>query len=375
LETALKNNHDEPSLFLNFAKALLAAKERPAEAISAARRVLELDPTWIEAHALLAEALYARGEFNDALAAYQDALETNLIEDPDWSTRLSIGLGNVALALEQPDIAIATLQEAANASPKDPLIVSILSEAYQAAGFTQEGIEAARSALRLALDDLDTLVWFSAQALKWIGEKINNDKDGTGSKDIPWSVSLQVQVEALNALNHAIQIAPEKTDLRVRLGLLQMKSGEKLDAIETLRAVASDQHAGVDDLHTAAQLLLELDEAGSATACLERAIQIHSSTSNIRGEIGKSLLQNLVKAYHKAGNILAALETLESALSFAPEDVSLYFIKAELLLSQNRLQDALECLSQALELAPESLESINLRRKAAVVLRAAGKPA
>jgi tetratricopeptide (TPR) repeat protein len=373
LEAALKTSSDDPSLHLDFAKALLAVKERPGEAIAAARRVLELDSTRIEAHALLAEALYARGEFNEALTAYQDALETNLIEDPDWSTRLSVGLGNVALALEQPDIAIATLQEAANAAPKDPLIVRILSEAYQAAGFIQEGIEAARSALRLALDDLDTLIWFSGQALKWINERIISESDGTNQKGIPWSVSLQVQVEALNALNHAIQIAPDKTDLRVRLGLLQMKSGEKLDAIETLGAVVSDEHASVDDLQKTAQYLIELDEPGGAISCLERAIQMHSSTSNIKGEIGKSLLRSLVNAYHKAGNILAALETLENALTFSPEDVSLYLAKADLLLSQNRIQDSLECLNQALELAPESDESRKLRRKAAVILRTAGK--
>lgn len=373
LEMALKNDRDNPSLNLDFAKALLAVKERPAEAISAARRVLELAPTLIEAHALLAEALFTRGEFNDALTAYQDALETNLIEDPDWSTRLSIGLGNVALALEQPDIAIATLQEAANAAPQDPLIVRILSEAYQAAGFIEEGIQAARSALRLALDDLDTLVWFSGQALKWIGEKINPEAETTNRKDIPWSVRLQVQVEALNALNHAIQIAPDRTDLRVRLGLLQLKAEEKLDAVETLRAVSSDEHAKIDDLQKAAGYLLELNETGAAVACLERALQMQSSTKNVNGQAGKSLLQDLVGAYRKAGNILAALESLENALSFSPEDVSLYHTKADLMLSQGQLQDALECLNLALGLAPESDETRKLRRKIAIVLRAAGK--
>jgi tetratricopeptide (TPR) repeat protein len=373
LEYALKTEDDNPSLYLDFAKALLAVKERPGEAISAARRVLELAPMMIEAHALLAEALFSRGEFNEALAAYQSALETNLVENPDWSTRLSVGLGNVALALEQPDIAIATLREAANAAPQDPMIVRILSEAYQAAGLIEEGIQAARSALRLALDDLDTLIWFTSQALKWISENIIPEGETTNRKDLPWSVSLQVQVEALNALNHAIQIAPDRTDLRVRLGLLQLKAGEKTNSLETLRSVAFDDHAQVQDLQQAARYLLELDDADTAVSCLERAILIHQNKTSSLGEAGKSLLKDLVLSYYKAGNIIAALETLEKALTFSPEDVSLYHTKADLLLSQGRLQNAMESLNSALELSPENKESIKLRRKAALALRSAGK--
>jgi tetratricopeptide (TPR) repeat protein len=60
----------------------------------------------------LAEAYEANGQFDSAIRYYSLALETTFPLEENWKTRLSLGMGRVALALNQPEIAIAALQEA-----------------------------------------------------------------------------------------------------------------------------------------------------------------------------------------------------------------------------------------------------------------------
>ncbi len=72
-----------------------------------------------EACALLAEAYTALGDWDKAMEAYRKALEEPANRETNKQTRLSLGLGLVALKLEQPEMAVAALQEAAQSEPDE----------------------------------------------------------------------------------------------------------------------------------------------------------------------------------------------------------------------------------------------------------------
>jgi tetratricopeptide (TPR) repeat protein len=212
---------DNLSAHLDYATAILSVRENPQEAIASLRRVQELSPDHIQAQALLAEALAENNELTDALHAYQTVLETDLVEDPAWCSRISLGLGRTALALQQPDIAIAALQEASLADPQNPQIPCTLAEAYYAAGLLEDALQTARIGLGLALEDLDVLIWFAEKAIQWIGGN-NKAKASFSTDTVSSELIAQVRTEALNTLTRAIQLAPQRTDLLIRLGRIQL---------------------------------------------------------------------------------------------------------------------------------------------------------
>jgi tetratricopeptide (TPR) repeat protein len=373
LAYVLQLDPDCLSAHFDYANALLASKTQPKEAVASLRKVLELSPGHMQAQALLAEALAEDNELKLALRAYQTSLETDLVEDPEWCSRISLGLGKVALALNQPDIAIAALQEASLADPKNPQIPCTLAEAYYAAGLLEDSLQTARIGLGLALEDLDILIWFAEKAIEWVG-KPSLEQAGSFQKTVSTDLAYQVRTEALNTLTRALQLAPHRTDLLIRLGKVQLQIEDQQSALETFRSILSAERASSEDLHQAAKHLLNLKDPHSAVACLERAIHL---TGYTRGEaFGKEeftdIAYTLVGAYQQAGNTQAALTLLDQAISHYPGDVSLWSTKANLLLEQGRPQEALASLEDAINIQPDGENAPDLHKRAAGILRATG---
>ena len=364
---------DNLSAHLDYATALLSVREKPTQAIASLRRVQELSPGHIHAQALLAEALAENNELNDALHAYQIVLETDLVEDPAWCSRISLGLGRTALALQQPDIAIAALQEASLADPNNPQIPCTLAEAYYAAGLLEDALQTARVGLGMALEDLDILIWFAEKAIQWIGSS-DGVKDGFSPDTVSSELINQVRTEALNTLTRALQLAPQRTDLLIRVGRIQLLIEDTSAALESFQKVLLAQVASIDDLHQAAEYLLALGNPHSAVECLERAV---TQSGYTKGEVFgvdryACLAHTLIKAYQQAGNAKAALSTLDQAISHYPTDVSLHNAKANILLELGRPQEALASLEEALQGQPDGLNAPDLHKQAASILRSTG---
>jgi tetratricopeptide (TPR) repeat protein len=416
LEIVLQSNPSTPEPYLNYARSLLAlvgksdqavAGDEPLcaeQAIPPLRKALELAPGFAEARALLAEALAASGDLLSAMEAYRQALDSHLSQEPVWQTRLSLGLGQVALKIGQIETAIASLQEANQADPLNPEIQRALSEAFDAAGLTEDALQAARAAILLAPEDIDLLVWFAEQALEL------RARSGTAA--------YQAQQEAISALNRAASIAPYRSDLLIRMGQIQIQAGDPKAAratFKTLAAQASDQapaDRNVSDLYQAAKNLLRLDDAPGAAACLDLALQSgllrhdrrHTERPVPPASAGSpdllALLTDLASARHQAGDHQSALNALDQAIAIAPDQASLYLDKADLHLEINashpnrdtpspaqdsspsseqdeemsieeadHIQSALHCLETALELDPDDP---SLFQRAALIQRMAG---
>ena len=140
-------------------------------------------------------------------------------------------MGRVTLALGQYETSLAAIQESAQIDPENPVAYCYLAEAYLAAGLLQDSVQAARTALGMKPDDLETMVWFATHIYTLPGIKGANQAE--------------LRNEASSILHRAVHLAPNRTDLIVRMGQWQLNSGEDQSARQTfLRLVdlgAADQ--------------------------------------------------------------------------------------------------------------------------------------
>lgn len=354
LRRLLETQPEDPANSLELARALIAIQKSPDEAIRCLDYVLTTDYKTSEARGLLAEALHLQGDYASALKAYQAAMETDLVSNPDWCSRLSLGLGKTALAMNQPEIAIAALEEASQADPQNPLIARSLCSAFQATGLDGDALQAARLAVRLAPDDVEILTWFAETIV-----------------GLPSSEPAQVRTEATNAFSRAVALQPGAPGLILRQGKVQLLAGDSSAAAATFRRLAAEEKASSEELRQAALYLLDLSDAPGAVACLEKALHMSGSSAyETSGPDGIPLA--LINAYNRTSNPQAALAVLEQTLDRSPADPALLKLKADLLVELGRPAEALACVQDAIQLDPSSEWVSELHLQAACISRGMG---
>lgn len=317
-----------------------------------------------EARALLAEAYAAAGEWSQAMEAYRRALDDPYNRQTETQMRLSAGLGMVALKLDQPEIAIAALQEAIQAQPLNAELQRSLSEAYLASGLAEDAFQAACAAWDLQPEDLNTVNWFICQAQRLL------EKPGVKK-------SLLVE-RSIRALEAASRNEPERADHLTRLANLQMEMGDKPGALQTLRRLGGLEGdfsgVSVDDLRHCAQSARQLGDSSLAIDLLNRALLLHSKADHAAEDAQSTnavveVLCDLATTYQGVGEDEKALQMIEQALALNEANPPLLAQKAELHHRLGDLQSALDSIRTAVELSPRDPE---LRRHAAILLRHRG---
>ncbi len=363
LKVIVKSKPESPTPYLEYARALLAADEQPQRALTLLNHVLKssenMPAVSQEAQALLGEAYAAAGNLAKAREAFRQALDSPIAQEPSWRARLSMGFGKVNLLLGQVETALAALQEAVSFGSQDARIHRSLSEAYLESGLITESFQAAHEALKLEPSDLANLTWFVSQALR-IHEQ-------------PGGIQLTAEEDAIQALKRATQLAPERGDLLIRLGELELREGNSQAALDAFNRLAAIPKALDSDLYQAAIQLRQLGSSEQAILFLERAV---SEKRDENGQFRENsldalapvdLLIELSSAYRQIGHYEAALKTLDETINLKPGDANLYVSKADLLLQAGEPQEAQAIIQKALEINPADA---GLHHKAAIILRA-----
>lgn len=276
--------------------------------------------------ALLAEAYAADAQLGRALKTYSTVLETPLGEDDYWRVRLVMGLGQTALMNNQPEIAIASLQPLKDYIADNPEFHRILSEAYHAMGFVEEGLASARRVIKLAPHDINLLSWYAEKALA-----VGNSQ------------------EASSILKRAIELDPSRSDLVLMLGKSLINLGETQSAIDILHKLSLDETTDPEVLYQTATVLSSVGKDELAASCLENALRKEVQPN-------PQVLDELTVVYFKSGNYELALKTIDRALECEPENTNLHLRKAEILLELERHQAALAILEHARLLKPDQPE-------------------
>jgi tetratricopeptide (TPR) repeat protein len=336
---ALQTQEPKAEVYLDYGMAHLALGNHPEEAHRAIQTAIQIKPDHPKGLALLAEAKAQIGDHSKAIVIFQKALETEIIHDPRWDLRLSIGMAQSAIALKEPEIAIGTLKDALHKMPEEMGLIKVLCQAYIMAQLPHEALQLLMEVFSHGDSALETLLWVSDQAI------------AINETDI-----------AVEALNKASLLAPDRAEIIVRLGYIQLETNQPEIARKTFGQLFSSEKVKTGDLKLAAQALINLGDISSSIPYLERALELSNYQST-------DLLSELTTLYEIAGDFQAALHSLQKHIELSPNKPELRFKMSEILNKLGRHQLAIECNLDALEMAPQDA---SLHMQAAILFRGNG---
>ncbi len=293
-------------------------------------QAMAVEPENPEIQLLLAEILKSNGQTQESYQIYRSLAESENSKNPVFYWRIQFGLGQTALSMDQVDIALAALQEAASAKPDNYEIQQVLAEAFYHAKLFRESLQTARIVLKDAPHHLDNLIWFTHLML-----------------------DLENISEAITALEKAVELAPERSDLVLLLGQIYHEAGNPIAAQQALDLLSSLDSATAQEFQKAGKVFSKMGDLDKTILFLEKARQKQN-------EPAYEILVELANAYDRNGNSKAALEAVEQAVFLRPDDISLNLLEAALYEKTDQQQAALACLEHILQVissSPATLES------------------
>lgn len=231
------------------------------------------------------------------------------------SWQLQYGIGKTALAMGKVEMAVATLQEAANQQPENIMIRHALAEAFQTSGLDGKANDTALLALKLAPQDLTNIQWYA-------GFQMDAEQPAVAAK----------------ALKEALLIQPDQPSLKLWLVKAQLALGE-IDAAESnLLDVTNVAAASPAELQNAAYLSIRLNNFNLAIKALEKAIEISDSFSPL-------MVMDLAAAYTSQNQRREALEVLDLDAEVYQQYPELALLKADILDYLGQYEPALVALA------------------------------
>jgi tetratricopeptide (TPR) repeat protein len=340
-------------LNLDFAKACIITGSETEKAKETLLEISKNYPQRYDALGLLGEAYELTQEYELALESYQKALNTQLRDNPEWSTKLSLGLGRVSLKLGQPDIAITTLKSALVSNNDDIDVHRTLSDAYLAADLKEKSLSAAKSALNLDSDDEPNIDWYIQQA-----------------------ITLDATDKAIEALKELQQRDPNRSSILTKLGWLYLYEGDAETALNTFNQAKTIDNISPIDLYKVSQGFLAINEPENAIECLDKAIYMSESTPET--EEWENLYSTKSTAQQMIGDLEGAIKTIDESLLRIDKKPEIIKKKTKILSDLDRFDEAIVCLEDGIKDFPTDdeliIQSIGLYR-ASGDLRTAAKHA
>ena len=293
-----------------------------------------------ETMALLASAEIKLGEWNEAVPHLQRALAAR-----PKDAQLLLQLGHCQLELHQNDAAVATLHQALELDPTQPLAHFFLSRAYGALGNTAEAKHEAALHQRMLQEISFALpkaeeqqqAELREQATKLLAAGRENealalyahaDREPVPSRGMPYEavgatyLSMGDAGKAKQALEHALQMDPRCKGVHTYMGILSLQQNDLAVAAQQF-----EEELKIDANHPLA--LAELGEVRYRQGNWNEAISlfVRSKTSMPR------FLYMLTDAYFQVGNTPAADITAESLAAYAHQQPEVMASLRELLQS------------------------------------------
>ena len=358
LEEVINSQKDNYRARLDLAKAMIQSTDKTFDN----QRIISLlesvtaqpDPTFpdtritnknigevdrlIEAETLLAESYSKSGNYHRAAQSYKLALESPAANQPKWNTRLSLGLGSVALEMGEKEKAIAALQEGAKYDPKNVPLLKKLANAYLASGLVDNSYQTAYSAYQLNPSDLDTITWFADHCS-------DIDKRTNGAHTLAKGMLLQ-------ALERATSLHPSRADLYLRRGNAQLRDNDPDGALSSFMEVASISDPRWEELYQTALNLQSLGNLDQAIRFFDLTVQ-RSTEFDIKEIEAEALYIAYSETHIENSDLDAALRVINHGIEFFPQSANLQIEKTKLLQNLNRRDEALVYINEVLHNNPK----------------------
>jgi tetratricopeptide (TPR) repeat protein len=332
--------------YIDLATIALSLKDsnNPLINLESIENILEegllLDPQNYQGRLLEAELFAALGRAEDAQDIYINLSEDiNLPADVRW--KVNYGLGMTSTKLGKMDIALAALEEAGLQNPQNFEIHQKLAETYSLAKLPKAAMESAQAALAISPTNPENLIWYSEFC--------------TNLGDIP---------EALSSLDAAIKHQPEKAELRLKLGELQLKMKDISAAKKTFQDLVAHGKLNSNLIRRVSKNLVDAGEIDEAIQYLEFGIELDPVSS-------LPLLLDLVNYEEKNGNLSKAVTAIERAISINLENIDLQILKADLLAHSGQYESAISTLEDALTTIEQKADDTQENKSFEIFLRMA----
>lgn len=276
---------------------------------------------------LLADVERLNGQHQSAFNVYtrlaKAAEQHNLLDD--W--RLKYGLGQAAMGLGDPEVGLAALQDALDIQPSNLIIRHALADAFQATDLPGKAHAMAKSALIMAPQDLNNILWYAGFKTR------ANDPE-----------------EAVRALKEALQLSPHRSELRLWLAKALISAGLLEEAQENVVDFIVSPPPNPDLLHQAAYVCVHLNDLENAAQALEKALQIYPDFNPL-------MVMDLAIIYALQGQHKQALDALDIEQSLISQYPQIAILTADLFSNIGEYEHACAALISIDDSALKTLET------------------
>ena len=293
------------------------------EAIIYAMAAVALRPSNAYGRGALAAALHRSGRFDDALAAYREALHL----DPDSFP----AYGNIGIILYQQgklDEALAIYRKLIQREPDNANVHAILGSVLSGQGKLDEAVVAYRKAIELVPED--------AEFHNSLGIVLENQGK---------------LAEAIAAYRKAIELDPKDAAVYCNLGDALRKLGKLDESVVACRKAVELQPNLAPAHLNLGNDLSELGKLDEAIAELRRAIELDPDTALAYNNLGNALKD--------MGQLDEAIAAYRKVLELKPDCVAGYSNLANALSKQGHFDEALAANQKVIELEPKNPAGYN----------------
>jgi tetratricopeptide (TPR) repeat protein len=237
-----------------------------------ANKAIQLSPKDLQSNLILARSLSALGKHTEALTKVNTMLPTF----PD-SRLLHLERVNILRKINGPRAGLDELQKLVNSYPEDFSILNALAKSYLELGETENAISIAQQALKVCAEKTPRNEQANLHLL--IGQVFRQ----TGQLD-----------QSIQHLSEAIQLAPDRLEPYLELGLARKERREYQEALQIFEQATT---IAPDDPRAPFQAGLALKESKdykSSETMLRRAVNLAPHDLNIRRQLAAVVALNLV---------------------------------------------------------------------------------
>lgn len=328
------------------------------DSIMAAQMALKVNSNLPYAHASLARSQMAKGNYQAAVASFQKATELSPNE-----AMLRLWLGRAYLQAGNFDEGIKEMQKAAELAPTEPTCLIEICYARIKAGQWDEAVKAADRALGVITGPNDKANVLSARAIA-LREK--------GATE-----------EAASDAQKSLEISRDNELARTALAAVELDKGNYEEVLKLLagikdsvlaRILEATAYAKLGKFKEAGEVFSLIGDMSGATNAL--AIKNFQKLQEIMKPQVEAALER-ARQFEASGQILEALNEYAIALKLAdpikakeirsyvapflkkkpqfieiPEEARKYTLRAEVLLQEKKIDEALKEYQKALQVAP-----------------------
>lgn len=303
-------------------------------AIDKLRQVIDLAPSFVDAHLTLGEALSRRGDTAEAASTYRRALELR----PDAAAGV-LGLGRALAAEGRAHEAVSAFREAVRLRPSSVEVHTSLARALIDAGNEEDALESLRAVVRLDPENR----YASGEI-----ERIARRQRDRRRADL---LSSLVEIEAPRLAGVSVPSPDSDDPAAVRAFESEIRQGNLSQVEPRLRQYVADNPESWWGHYALGYVLFGQQKIGEAIAALAKSLRLNINNAEAHKILGRTLM---IIGRHDRARI-----EFEQAARLKPDSAEIRYNLGKLFSAQDNFPAARREFDHALRLDPSYMEAYN----------------